>query len=457
MITRDEINNVVNARKDEAINYLMKALTIPSPTGHEKEMGDQMTEWIKEMGLKPEVLEYAKGRPNVIAEWEGNKGGKRFLLNGHLDVFPPTLTSDGKTNAWDAKIEDGYIFGRGAVDMKGGNIAGLMAVKWLKEMGFVPNGTIILSYVSDEEAGGAFGTLQLLKEGYLKADTGISMEQTNNNIVVAAGGIYTCKIIIHGDGGIAFHVMNESGDEGKYGGENAICKSIKALEALFNLSDRILKEKKPGECGISHMSITNIHAGEATNTHPRTAEIVIDRRYLPGETPESVKGEIIDALEAVKKEDPFFSYDYISDYEPPALVFSLDENSEIIKALDKAICEFRGTEAKHIKQMGCGEACYIKDATGCEMPLCGPGIHVLEDVPADELEQIVTFCIQVGLPVTMEQLGVKELTDEKVMTVAKLACAEGDTMGNMPFNVTPEMVAEAIKGADAIGHYYMGR
>lgn len=82
---------------------------------------------------------------------------------------------------------------------------------------------------------------------------------------------------------------------------------------------------------------------------------------------------------------------------------------------------------------------------------------VLEDVPADELEQIITFCIQVGLPVTMEQLGVKELTDEKVMAVAQLACAEGDTLHNMPFVVTPQSVAAAIKAADALGHYYLGK
>ena len=81
---------------------------------------------------------------------------------------------------------------------------------------------------------------------------------------------------------------------------------------------------------------------------------------------------------------------------------------------------------------------------------------VLENVPEDELDEIVSFCIEVGLPVTMKELGVEELTDEKVMAVAELACAENDTLHNMPFEVTPTTVAAAIKAADAIGHYYLG-
>lgn len=81
---------------------------------------------------------------------------------------------------------------------------------------------------------------------------------------------------------------------------------------------------------------------------------------------------------------------------------------------------------------------------------------VLENVSADELEEIIMFCIEVGLPVTMKELGVEEVTDEKLMAVATAACAETDTLHNMPFEVTPESVAAAMKAADAYGHYFLG-
>ena len=79
---------------------------------------------------------------------------------------------------------------------------------------------------------------------------------------------------------------------------------------------------------------------------------------------------------------------------------------------------------------------------------------VLENVSAEELEEIIGFCVEVGLPVTLKGLGVTEVTDEKIMAVAEAACAPSDTLHNMPFEVTPATVAAAIKAADAYGRYF---
>lgn len=76
---------------------------------------------------------------------------------------------------------------------------------------------------------------------------------------------------------------------------------------------------------------------------------------------------------------------------------------------------------------------------------------VLENAESEEIDTVVDFCNSVGLPVTLEQLGVKEVKAEQIMEVARLAAAEGDTLGNMPFEVTPEDVYAAIMAADAIG------
>ena len=81
---------------------------------------------------------------------------------------------------------------------------------------------------------------------------------------------------------------------------------------------------------------------------------------------------------------------------------------------------------------------------------------VLENVPAEELEDIIGFCVDVGLPVTLAELGIKEVTEEKIMKVAEAACAENDTLHNMPFEVTPKSVYDAILAADAYGRAYQG-
>ena len=74
---------------------------------------------------------------------------------------------------------------------------------------------------------------------------------------------------------------------------------------------------------------------------------------------------------------------------------------------------------------------------------------VLED--ADELYEVLDFCVEVGLPVTFAQLGVADASYERVLEVARLACADNDTLHNMPFEVTPEKVANAMLAADAYG------
>ena len=79
---------------------------------------------------------------------------------------------------------------------------------------------------------------------------------------------------------------------------------------------------------------------------------------------------------------------------------------------------------------------------------------VLENAPTEELEEVINFCIQVGLPVCLADLGIKEIKEEQIRKVAELACSDSDTLHNMPFTVTPKSVQAAILAADAIGHFY---
>ena len=76
---------------------------------------------------------------------------------------------------------------------------------------------------------------------------------------------------------------------------------------------------------------------------------------------------------------------------------------------------------------------------------------VLENAPLEEMGEVVEFCRELGLPTTLAALGVKEINRERLMEVATLACAEGDTLHNMPFTVTPDSVCDAILAANALG------
>lgn len=76
---------------------------------------------------------------------------------------------------------------------------------------------------------------------------------------------------------------------------------------------------------------------------------------------------------------------------------------------------------------------------------------ILENRPMDEIQKVIDFSKKLGLPTTLKDLGIDQVGDEKLMEVAKASCSEDDTMGNMPFIVTPEDVLAAMKVADSIG------
>ena len=85
----------------------------------------------------------------------------------------------------------------------------------------------------------------------------------------------------------------------------------------------------------------------------------------------------------------------------------------------------------------------------------GTIVHlILENAPSDELEEVLRFCKTVGLPISLADLGVTEIKEDEIKKVAVLACAPGETIYNMPFEVTPETVYAAILTADKIGSEY---
>lgn len=80
---------------------------------------------------------------------------------------------------------------------------------------------------------------------------------------------------------------------------------------------------------------------------------------------------------------------------------------------------------------------------------------ILENAPEEEIAEVIGFCAQVGLPITLKQLGIKKPNTDEIMEVAKLASDNNDTLGNMPFKVGPDDVYAAIIAADAMGEFFL--
>jgi glycerol dehydrogenase len=82
---------------------------------------------------------------------------------------------------------------------------------------------------------------------------------------------------------------------------------------------------------------------------------------------------------------------------------------------------------------------------------------VLENAPEDELYEVMDFCLQVGLPICLSDIGVDSISEEELMEVAHKSCIPEESIHSMPFPITTEAVAAAIITADALGKAFKNR
>ncbi len=126
-----------------------------------------------------------EGRPNVAARLEGQGGGRSLLFSGHVDVVP--ALGRGAHDYWKGEIEDGRLYGRGSLDMKGGVACYLHALRCLVECGSALAGDLLVETTVDEEFGGANGTLACRLRGY-NADGAVLPEPTGLAVCHATRG-----------------------------------------------------------------------------------------------------------------------------------------------------------------------------------------------------------------------------------------------------------------------------
>jgi acetylornithine deacetylase/succinyl-diaminopimelate desuccinylase-like protein len=130
----------------------------PETTQGEAECAQWVAEQLADVGYQPEYLESgAPGRGNVFARLKGADSSRgALLIHGHLDVVPAE-PADWSVHPFSGAIENGYVWGRGAVDMK--DMVGMMIVvaRQLKQAGIVPPRDLVFAFVADEEHGGRYG------------------------------------------------------------------------------------------------------------------------------------------------------------------------------------------------------------------------------------------------------------------------------------------------------------
>jgi len=126
----------------------------------ERKAAEHVAALLDEVGIQAELFEGVEGRTNVVARW-GRGDGDALLLHGHLDVVPAEA-DDWQVHPFSGEIRDGYLWGRGAVDMKDFDAMLLSVVRARARAGAEPQRPMVLCFTADEEAGGHQGAEQVV-------------------------------------------------------------------------------------------------------------------------------------------------------------------------------------------------------------------------------------------------------------------------------------------------------
>lgn len=320
-------------------------------SGAEIRSVDLLQQYLGDTGLDVERFEPQPGRASLVARIEGSDpSAPSLLLMGHTDVVP--VNADGwSRDPFSGDLVDGFVWGRGAVDMLNITASQAVAFRNLAKSGFTPKGTLIYLAVADEEALGTWGAKYLVEHerdavfaDYVLTESGgyqmPSPEGIRLPVLTAEKGTFWSKMRIHGTPGHGSQPFRT---------DNAVVTAAEIVRRLHeyqpdtNIHDvwrkfvegmhyppeianafldpdglrESLSELPLGMSRLVHacthttFSPNVMHGGTKTNVIPDVVELEIDIRTLPGQTGDEVRamlddvlGDLADRVELESNDDP---------------------------------------------------------------------------------------------------------------------------------------------------------
>lgn len=347
----------------EVTNLLANLIRIDTtnPPGNEIKAAEFVSKILSKDGFNCEIFESAPTRGSVLTRLEGTGEKPRLLLLSHLDVVAAN-PSEWSVPPFDGVVKDGFVWGRGTLDMKGMTAIEIMALKLLKRNNVKLKGDVILAATADEEAGGVAGAEYLLQKHpekifaeYVLNEGGGSSLLTKNKTIytvnTAEKGLMWFRVKARGTPGHGS--VPDAADNAilrmnkvitKLGNFNrkiqlaptvkqfltelakeddSLKKPLTSLMANPEFSDEILDELSKTAPAIADeirprikMTITPtiVHGGVKENIIPSECEAVFDCRILPGQ---SIREAQLITKDLVKDAGPDkLAFEYIQTQEP---------------------------------------------------------------------------------------------------------------------------------------------
>ena len=331
-------NKLANSiTKDGIIDTLTSLVKIKSPFFHEEKITKFVAKWFMKAGLDVMLQEVREDKitkfhgQNVIVRLKGIKKGKKLLLNAHMDTV---IEGKGWTHKpYEAEIEDDKLYGLGALDMKSGLAATMVALEAMKENKIDLTGDVLFTAVVGEEGPFQLGTDTLIREGTIKdCDFAIVPEP----ITTFAKKRFPC-IGLGARGGFMYNIFVQG--KSSHGAEPE-----RGISALNDAAQIILAldKKKVGfhkKLGMGSVCVVGLEVKSLGLSLPDLCRIDVFRHTVLGETRHKDKEELEEIIKNLKlsskisvnfRRNPYPDTGF---YEP----YVTSETEQVVKSLKKAI------------------------------------------------------------------------------------------------------------------------
>ena len=282
----------------------------------ERRAAEHVATLLADAGIEAEVHESQPGRASLLARWGGSTG-EPLLLHGHLDVVP-AQASDWKVDPFSGEVQDGCVWGRGAVDMKDFDAILLSVIRARAAAGRVPERPIVLAFTADEEAGGHLGSEFLVdRHPEMLADCTVAVGEVGGfSVTVRDRRIYLLQAAEKGMAWMRLTAHGTAGHGSMRNRDNPVTRLAAAVarigthtwpvrltpamevllasvaelagtEATPENAEALVEEFGPAARMLSAVirntaNPTVLDAGYKVNVVPGTAQAQVDGRFLPG-------------------------------------------------------------------------------------------------------------------------------------------------------------------------------
>ncbi len=307
----------VDALSADIVDFAARLVAAPSTLGNEASVLRVMEDEMNRLGLTPKRVEIDpqaladhpgfgpvpwsyEGRYNLVAERPADgDGGRSALFNGHLDVVSPAPLERWDHDPFDPLVKDGWLYGRGAGDMKGGVAAMTYAVHAVEKAGLGLAAPMTLEAVIEEECTGN-GALACVEAGY-SADAVLIPEPLGQSILTTQIGVCWFKVSLSG---VPKHVLDT------HSGVNAIEKCYVLIQALREMEAELNKTPHPAFPDNPHpanLNIGIISGGDWPSTVPAMAEFHCRQGFTPGASFAEIRTMVENVIARAASRDPWLS------------------------------------------------------------------------------------------------------------------------------------------------------